>query len=104
MELFLVKLSAKEIAKPAQILFNTISRTATYPSKWKTEHQIPIPKIPNPTTEEELRNIAKTPFFSKVYEAFVYAEPSLGLSQTLLRWAVCRTDSSSSIEAAAPLR
>ena len=35
------------------------------------EHQIPIPKVTPPTSEDELRNISKTPFFSKVYESFL---------------------------------
>ena len=67
----LVRQCAKEIAKPAQIIFNSITKSASYPSKWKTEHQIPIPKIPHPTTEDELHNIAKTPFLSKVNESFI---------------------------------
>ena len=67
----LVKTCADEIANPARIIFNTITRTATYPSSWKTEHQVALPKVYPPQDEDELRNIAKTPFLSKVYELFV---------------------------------
>ena len=33
------------------------------------EHQTPIPKLQPPASEDDLRNISGTPFFSKVYEA-----------------------------------
>ena len=67
----LVKECALEIAKPAQIIFNSVTRSSSYPSRWKTEHQIPIPKVQSPESEDDLRNIAKTPFLSKVYESFL---------------------------------
>ena len=67
----LVKECALEIAKPAQMIFNTVTRTSSYPPRWKTEHQIPIPKVQSPESEDDLRNIAKTPFLSKVYESFL---------------------------------
>ena len=53
------------------MIFNQISRFAEYPTQWKIEHQIPLAKVNPPQTEDELRNIAKTPFFSKVYESFI---------------------------------
>ena len=61
----------EEIAVPAQIIFNRILDSAQYPSKWKIEHQVPIPKIHPPETVNDLRNIAKTSFLSKVFESFV---------------------------------
>ena len=39
--------------------------------KWKIEHQIALPKSYPPQNEDELRNLAKTLFWSKVYEAFI---------------------------------
>ena len=57
----LVKECATELAKPSQIIFNSITHSSTYPTKCKTEHQIPIPKIQAPQSEEDLRNIAETP-------------------------------------------
>ena len=42
-----------------------------FPKQWKTEYQIAIPKSYPPETEDDLRNIAKTQFLSKVYESFV---------------------------------
>ena len=56
---------------PATIIFNSISRSGYYPSAWKMEDQIAIPKSFPPESEDDLRNIAKTPFLSKVYESFV---------------------------------
>ena len=60
-----------QIAVPATMIFNEIIRSAKYPSKWKIEHQVPIPKVHPPETENDLRNIAKTSFLSKVFESFI---------------------------------
>ena len=67
----LVKTFPEILAPPVTRIFNAICRTAAYPKCWKVEHQIPIPKVDNPETEDQLRNIAKTPFFSKVFESIV---------------------------------
>ena len=48
-----------------------ITTSSLYPEQWKTEFQIPIPKVYPPESEDDLRNIAKTPFLSKVYESFI---------------------------------
>jgi len=61
----IVQRCVKELALPIKTIFDTITRDATYPTKWKTEFQFPIPKFYPPRDEDELRNIAKTPFFSK---------------------------------------
>ena len=66
-----VKNFAVELAKPLEVIFNAITKTAEYPRQWVVEHQTPIPKIYPPSSEDELRNISCTPFFSKVYEAFL---------------------------------
>ena len=58
-----------ELAIPVSIIFNKISQSQVYPSQWKVEHQIPIPKVTQPSSEDEIRNIAKTPFLSKAYES-----------------------------------
>ena len=59
------------LAIPATIIFNKITHSASYPAAWKVEHQIPIPKSFPPECEDDLRNIAKSVFLSKVYESFV---------------------------------
>ena len=62
-----------ELSIPTSIIFQTIITSAVYPDQWKTEHQIPVPKIFPPETEDDLRNISKTPFLSKVFESFMAA-------------------------------
>ena len=60
-----------ELAVPATVIFNAITTTAVYPEQWKTEHQIPITKVSPPESEDDRRNIAKTPYLSKVYESII---------------------------------
>ena len=67
----LVKIFPHLLAGPVTKIFNVILSSAVYPSSWKLEHQVPIPKVDLPENEDQLRNIAKTPFFSKVFESFV---------------------------------
>ena len=45
--------------------------TGEWPSSWKLEHVVPIGKMTSPETEDDLRPISLTPFFSKVTEHFV---------------------------------
>ena len=79
------------LATPAQIIFNSITRSSVYPRKWKIEHQVAIPKVYPPEDENDLRNIAKTPFLSKVYESFLaqwlmsYIQPYLDPNQCGLK-------------------
>ena len=67
----LVKAFPELLAGPVTEIYNSITRTASYPEQWKVEHQIALPKVYPPQSEDELRNISKTQFFSKVYESFV---------------------------------
>jgi len=60
-----------ELALPFSIIFNAILRTFQYPRQWVREYQVPIPKVTQPNNEDDLRNIAKTSFASKVFEAFL---------------------------------
>ena len=67
----LTKLFPEHLTIPATLIFNKITQSKLYPSQWKVENQIPIPKVYPPESENDLRNIAKTQFLSKVYESFV---------------------------------
>ena len=67
----LVKEFSCEFSVPLTIIFNTILRTFQYPRQWVVEYQIPIPKVSPPKSEDDLRNIAKTPFASKCFESFL---------------------------------
>ena len=60
-----------ELTTPVTIIFNSILRTMEYPRQWVKEYQVPIPKVSNPNSEDDLRNISKTAFFSKVFESFL---------------------------------
>ena len=67
----IVKNFAHRLAAPNAAIFNEITSSAVYPEQWKTEHQLPIPKLYPPQTEDDIRNISKTTFMSKVYESFI---------------------------------
>ena len=67
----LVKSFPELLVEPITKIFNKITSSSVYPCQWKEEHQVPIPKVEMPESEDDLRNIAKTAFFSKVYESFV---------------------------------
>ena len=67
----LTKSFPEQLAPPASFIFNKITHSRLFPYLWKVENQIPIPKVYPPESEDDLRNIAKTPFLSKVYESFV---------------------------------
>ena len=83
-----VKAFSVELATPMMIIFNKITESAEYPQQWIREHQSSIPKQYPPNSEEDLRNISCTPFFSKVYEAFL-SEWLLPIVQPFLDPANC---------------
>ena len=60
-----------EFSTPVTVIYNSILKTLQYPRQWVVEHQIPIQKVPHPSSEDELRNIAKTAFYSKCFESFL---------------------------------
>ena len=60
-----------ELSTPVTIIYNSILRTLQYPRQWVVEYQIPLPKVNMPSSVDELRNIAKTAFYSKVFESFL---------------------------------
>ena len=60
-----------ELSTSVTIIYKSILRNLEYPRQWVVEYQIPIPKSYPPASEDELRNLAKTAFFSKVFESFL---------------------------------
>ena len=68
-------------------MFNRITQTAEYPRQWVVEYQLPIPKVHPTSSEDEMRNIARTAYLSKVYESFIgdwifpYIEPYIDPGQ-----------------------
>ena len=60
-----------ELSTPVTAIYNSILKTFQYPRQWVIEHQIPIPKSYPPSSEDDLRNLAKTAFYSKCFESFL---------------------------------
>ena len=60
-----------ELAAPVSKIINNIFQTCQWPTQWKLEYVTPIGKTPHPETEDDLRPISLTNFFSKVTEHFV---------------------------------
>ena len=60
-----------ELAKPICRIINNIASSGDWPSQWKMEYISPISKIPMPESEDDLRPISLTAFYSKVTEHFV---------------------------------
>ena len=67
----IVKEFSVELAGPVHKLLNNIVQSTTWPQQWKTEYVTPIGKVPQPESEDDLRPIALTSFWSKVMEQFV---------------------------------
>ena len=67
----IIKEFSPELAKPLSMIINNIVHSCEWPETWKLEWVTPIGKIPLPESEEDLRPISLTPFFSKVAEHFV---------------------------------
>ena len=68
----IVKTFSCEISTPISKIFNLMTKTQNFPRHWKMENGLPIQKIDSPESESDLRVISKTPFFCKIYEAFVF--------------------------------
>ena len=64
----LVRKMPELFASPVATIFNKASETATWPSRWKTEYITVIPKVKNPSSLAETRNISWTALLSKVLE------------------------------------
>ena len=83
----LVKALSPELAKPVACIYNKITQSGVYPRQWVVEHQVAIPKVRPPLTEDDPRNIAGTAFLSKQYESFIadwlmpYVEPFIDPGQ-----------------------
>ena len=64
----ILKEYAVELATPIRNIFNVAIQQGTYPSNYKKEIQIPIPKVTAPNDYDELRNLSCTMVFSKKLE------------------------------------
>ena len=60
-----------ELATPVGMIINNIFQSGQWPDQWKMEWITAIGKVPIPESEDDLRPISLTAFFSKVAEHFV---------------------------------
>ena len=60
-----------ELSKPLTDIINASLEQQIYPKKWKEEIVTPVPKITQPKNKSDLRKIASTSDFSKVFESFL---------------------------------
>ena len=67
----IIKEFYKVIAKPVTKVFQNMLKTKQWPKSWRLEYGLPLQKVPNPQSENELRIISLTSFFSKVFENMV---------------------------------
>ena len=67
----LVKEFSPELATPLTKIIRNILHSGDWPRQWKMEFISAISKVPLPETEDDLRPISLTSFFSKVTEHFV---------------------------------
>ena len=79
----LAKEFGPELARPAAQIFRTITKTGQWPKRWRIEEGLPLKKVPEPKSEEEVRIISLTPFLSKIYEKFVVEWLLLHISDKL---------------------
>ena len=67
----LLKSIAHKILAPTAKIFNNITRTGTWPNRWKEEDGRALKKTPpneDPQSIDQVRIISLTPFLSKTYE------------------------------------
>ena len=60
------------LAIPMTSIINEAMSSKKWPSSWKEETMVIIPKCNNPTQFGDLRNLSCTPLFSKILESFVF--------------------------------
>ena len=57
-----------EITAPVAAIYRESIATHTWPKSFKKEYHLPIKKVPQPQSEDDLRNLGLTPFISKRLE------------------------------------
>ena len=76
-----------ELTAPIAAIYREAIATHSWPESFKKEYHLPISKVPTPQSEDDLRNLGLTPFFSKRLEYFLiqwlwpYISPHIDLDQ-----------------------
>ena len=66
-----IKLAADHLAGPLTRIINSCITEAYFPKLWKIARVSPIPKVDNPSTNDELRPISILPVLPRVFERLV---------------------------------
>ena len=67
----IVKAHYPKLIAPATLIYNKVFATGEWPSSWKNETAVIIPKTSHPSSLSQCRNISCTNFLSKVLESFI---------------------------------
>ena len=76
-----------EFTTPTAAIYREALAAHTWPKSYKKEFHLPINKVPQPQSEDDLRNLGLTPFLSKRLELFLiqwiwpYIGPHIDLDQ-----------------------
>ena len=76
-----------ELTAPVAAIYREALASHSWPTSYKKEYHIPISKVPSPQSEDDLRNLGLTPFFSKRLEWLLiqwiwpYISPHLDVDQ-----------------------
>jgi hypothetical protein len=76
-----------EFTTPIAAIYRESVASHTWPKSYKKEYHLPINKVPQPQSEDDLRNLGLTPFLSKRLEWFLiqwiwpYIGPHIDLDQ-----------------------
>ena len=74
------------LAEPVSRIFNAVFRTGSWPSAWKTETTVVIPKVAAPESLADCRNISCTPFLSKVLESILLEDMRKEIPEDLVQY------------------
>ena len=67
----IVKEFLPELSDPIHHLYSSCITEGTFPSSWKIEYMMPLPKVFPPVSYDDMRNISLTQWLSKGFERFL---------------------------------
>ena len=79
----IIKEFAMELSDPLAHIFQESISQHEYPQLWKEEQVTSVPKVFPPETENDIRKISGTPFFSKTFERFIVEWIQEDISQNM---------------------
>ena len=77
----IVNQSAEALARPLTLIYNYCFLERQWPTIWKRETVVPIPKIPTPGGFNDIRPISMTPLWSKLLESYIAGYTLIETSQ-----------------------